>query len=32
MVTHDQRFASHADRPVELYDGRVVARVATAVT
>jgi putative ABC transport system ATP-binding protein len=32
MVTHDQRFASHADRLVELYDGRVVARVATAAT
>jgi len=25
MVTHDPRYASHADRSVELFDGRVVA-------
>jgi putative ABC transport system ATP-binding protein len=24
MVTHDQRFAKHADRTVFLFDGRVV--------
>jgi putative ABC transport system ATP-binding protein len=24
MVTHDQRFARHADRTVHLFDGRVV--------
>jgi putative ABC transport system ATP-binding protein len=25
MVTHDPRFAGHADRTVHLFDGRVVA-------
>src|SRR5260370_27747056 len=25
MVTHDERFAQHADRTVHLFDGRVVA-------
>lgn len=25
MVTHDQRFARHAERTVHLFDGRVVA-------
>jgi putative ABC transport system ATP-binding protein len=24
MVTHDQRFAKHADRSVHLFDGRIV--------
>jgi putative ABC transport system ATP-binding protein len=24
MVTHDQRFAQHADRTIHLFDGRVV--------
>jgi putative ABC transport system ATP-binding protein len=24
MVTHDQRFARHADRTIHLFDGRVV--------
>jgi putative ABC transport system ATP-binding protein len=24
MVTHDERFAQHADRTVHLFDGRVV--------
>ena len=24
MVTHDQRFAEHADRTIHLFDGRVV--------
>jgi putative ABC transport system ATP-binding protein len=24
MVTHDQRYAKHADREIELFDGRVV--------
>jgi len=24
MVTHDQRYAAHADRSVHLFDGRVV--------
>jgi putative ABC transport system ATP-binding protein len=24
MVTHDQRYASHADRSVHLFDGRVI--------
>ena len=24
MVTHDPRFASHADRAVHLFDGRIV--------
>ena len=24
MVTHDPRYAAHADRSVELFDGRVV--------
>jgi putative ABC transport system ATP-binding protein len=24
MVTHDQRYAAHADRSVHLFDGRVI--------
>jgi ABC-type lipoprotein export system ATPase subunit len=24
MVTHDQRYAAHADRSVHLFDGKVV--------
>jgi putative ABC transport system ATP-binding protein len=24
MVTHDPRYAAHADRTIELFDGRVV--------
>jgi putative ABC transport system ATP-binding protein len=24
MVTHDERFAKHADRTVHIFDGRVV--------
>ena len=27
MVTHDQRFARHADRTVHLFDGRIVEEV-----
>ena len=30
MVTHDMRYAKHADRSIELYDGRVVDEHATA--
>jgi len=29
MVTHDDRFAGHAERAVHLFDGRLVAEVAT---
>ena len=32
MVTHDQRYARHADRTVHLFDGRVVDEVAGATT
>jgi putative ABC transport system ATP-binding protein len=28
MVTHDARFAKHADRQIHLFDGRVVEEVA----
>jgi putative ABC transport system ATP-binding protein len=28
MVTHDQRYAAHADRSVHLFDGKVVQSVA----
>ncbi len=28
MVTHDSRYAQHADREVALFDGRVVSPVA----
>jgi putative ABC transport system ATP-binding protein len=27
MVTHDQRYAAHADRSIHLFDGRVVEEV-----
>jgi ABC-type lipoprotein export system ATPase subunit len=30
MVTHDQRYAKHADREVDLFDGRVVEEAARA--
>jgi putative ABC transport system ATP-binding protein len=29
MVTHDSRYAQHADREVALFDGRVVETVAS---
>ncbi len=32
MVTHDQRFARHADRTVHLFDGRVVEEVTSEVS
>ena len=32
MVTHDARYARHADRVVELFDGRVVSEHAGART
>jgi ABC-type lipoprotein export system ATPase subunit len=30
MVTHDQRYAKHADREIDLFDGRVVDEQAAA--
>lgn len=32
MVTHDQRFARHADRSIHLFDGRIVEESVEAVT
>jgi putative ABC transport system ATP-binding protein len=29
MVTHDQRYARHADREIHLFDGRVVQETAS---
>jgi len=31
MVTHDPRYAQHADRTVQLFDGRVVEEQGTGV-
>jgi ABC-type lipoprotein export system ATPase subunit len=30
MVTHDPRYANHADRTVQMFDGRVLEDVVTA--
>jgi len=32
MVTHDQRYADHAERTVHLFDGRVVEETLTSST